>query len=62
MNHLQQLAKTACRQGAVGVHGGGGGGGGGGEGGGEHPIFRALSNLGRPPQVMPPPNNGQANL
>ena len=40
MNHLKQLAKTACRQGAVGVHGGGGGGGGGeggegGEGGGE---------------------------
>ena len=34
----------------------------GGDGGGGHPIFRALSNLGRPPQVMPPPNNGQANF
>ena len=34
MNRLKQLAKTACRQGAVGVNGGGGGGRGGGGGGG----------------------------
>ena len=33
MNRLKQLAKTACRQGAVGVNGGGGGGVGEGEGG-----------------------------